>query len=410
MHSFKKAAAVGLMIGMIMPAIASAQTTSTTSLQALLTQIATLQAQIKTAQQQQQVAFGQLLVTLNQGSKGENVKLLQQLLASDPSIYPEGTISGFFGPLTAKAVKRFQKKHGIEQAGNVGPKTLKKLNELFGNRENHGTSTNSGRGNGHDDRDDDRDDDHDGDRDHASTTPGSGKVTICHKGKETIYVSNNALWAHIGHGDKSGACAGNNGGGSTTTPDTTAPVISGVTASGITTSAAAVLWSTNENATSRVEYGTSTSYGSFSALNASLSVAHNVVLTGLTPNTVYNFRVISSDAANNTATSSNMTFTTAALDTAAPVLSSIVSGSVATTTALISWTSSENATGKVYYGTANPLVLGSAATQSTATLSTGHSFPLSGLTASTTYYFVVESTDASNNTATSSQMSFTTTN
>jgi hypothetical protein len=61
----------------------------------------------------------------------EEVKTLQEILATDPDIYPEGLVTGYFGPLTQQAVKRFQKMAGIEQAGRVGPKTLVKINELL---------------------------------------------------------------------------------------------------------------------------------------------------------------------------------------------------------------------------------------------------------------------------------------
>jgi hypothetical protein len=37
-------------------------------------------------------------------------------------------------------------------------------------------------------------------------TPSSHKVTICHKGKNTISVDRNALDAHLAHGDTIGAC------------------------------------------------------------------------------------------------------------------------------------------------------------------------------------------------------------
>ncbi len=251
---------------------------------------------------------------------------------------------------------------------------------------------------------------HNDDNDAASTTPGAGKVAICHKGKNTIYVGGSATWAHVGHGDTMGACAGGGNGGGTTTPDTTKPVISNVSATAITTTGATIMWSTNEGTTMQVQYGTTTGYGSLSSLDSTLMTSHSVVLTGLMPNTMYNYVVWSKDAANNTATSSNMTFTTSAPDMTAPVLSSVMSSAVATTTATVSWTSNEAATGKVYFGTANPLVLASASATSSAALTTGHTLWLSGLMASTTYYFVVESKDAANNTATSSQMWFTTTN
>lgn len=66
------------------------------------------------------------------GDRNDEVKALQQLLAKDATVYPEGLASGFFGPATQRAVKRFQKKYGIAQLGNVGPQTRAKLNEIFG--------------------------------------------------------------------------------------------------------------------------------------------------------------------------------------------------------------------------------------------------------------------------------------
>ena len=73
------------------------------------------------------------------GMSGDDVKELQKILASDPVIYPEGLVSGYFGPLTQKAVIRFQEKYaadillpiGIAQGtGLVGPMTVKKLNAI----------------------------------------------------------------------------------------------------------------------------------------------------------------------------------------------------------------------------------------------------------------------------------------
>ena len=66
------------------------------------------------------------------GEKSNQTKLLQQILASDPDIYPEGLITGFYGPLTAKAVKKFQKNYEVYPIdGKIGPKTLAKLNEVY---------------------------------------------------------------------------------------------------------------------------------------------------------------------------------------------------------------------------------------------------------------------------------------
>lgn len=50
---------------------------------------------------------------LKMGSSGDDVRRLQQFLAADPALYPEGTISGYYGALTEAAVKRFQCKNKI---------------------------------------------------------------------------------------------------------------------------------------------------------------------------------------------------------------------------------------------------------------------------------------------------------
>ena len=46
------------------------------------------------------------------------------------------------------------------------------------------------------------------------------------------------------------------------TSDTTAPVLSNITTGSITSTSAAVTWTTDEQSTSQIEYGTTTSYGS----------------------------------------------------------------------------------------------------------------------------------------------------
>jgi hypothetical protein len=86
-------------------------------------------------------------------------------------------------------------------------------------------------------------------------------------------------------------------------PDTTPPVVSGVTATGTSSTSATVSWTTDENATSRVDYGTSATSLNLNATVAGLSTTHSVPLAGLTPNTRYYYRVTSADAAGNSTTS-----------------------------------------------------------------------------------------------------------
>src|SRR3989344_1019255 len=110
-------------------------------------QITDLQAQVQVLTQllqqlQQQKArapaaststsCGALTTSLDPGASGVAVTQLQQFLARDPSVYPEGKVTGYYGPLTTAAVQRFQAQNGIISSGTpsttgygrVGPKTL----------------------------------------------------------------------------------------------------------------------------------------------------------------------------------------------------------------------------------------------------------------------------------------------
>ena len=68
---------------------------------------------------------------LNPGTSGLNVTNLQVFLAANPSIYPEGIVTGYYGLLTKTAIIRFQAQYGLEQVGRVGPMTLAKINSLI---------------------------------------------------------------------------------------------------------------------------------------------------------------------------------------------------------------------------------------------------------------------------------------
>jgi peptidoglycan hydrolase-like protein with peptidoglycan-binding domain len=73
------------------------------------------------------------------GIRSEQVKILQQVLATDPTIYPEGLVTGFYGPATTEAVKRFQARHMSITSGTpstngyglAGQTTRAKINEVF---------------------------------------------------------------------------------------------------------------------------------------------------------------------------------------------------------------------------------------------------------------------------------------
>lgn len=145
--------------------------------------------------------------TLTIGMTGEDVEELQKSLSEEPDVYPEGLVTGYFGPLTQKAVKNFQEKYiGIIPTGEVDQitdETIKaikaaKLKKITGgifatpfyDKPNQGTST------------------------PEVPAPGLGqtKVMICHvppgnpSNAKTIIVGEPALSAHLANGSYKGEC------------------------------------------------------------------------------------------------------------------------------------------------------------------------------------------------------------
>jgi hypothetical protein len=110
-------------------------------------------------------------------------------------------------------------------------------------------------------------------------------------------------------------------------PDTSPPVISNVQATAITASGATITWTTDEAADSVVEYGLTTSYGS-SVSNTIDLTSHSIPLTGLSGNTLYHYRVKSTDAAGNTTTSVDHSFVTGGVINYVPTATTILTGSL----------------------------------------------------------------------------------
>ncbi len=85
-------------------------------------------------------AHAMLTRSLDIGSQGADVTELQTYYAADPSIYPSGLVTGYFGTLSAGATQKFQTAQGIVSNGTpastgygrVGPTTMARLNSLMG--------------------------------------------------------------------------------------------------------------------------------------------------------------------------------------------------------------------------------------------------------------------------------------
>jgi len=105
-----------------------------------------------------------------------------------------------------------------------------------------------------------------------------------------------------------------------TNPPPPALTISSVQAATPTATGFQVDWSTSRAANSVVDYGTTASYGTSTPTNSSLVMSHQMAVAGLSAGTLYHFRVRSTDAGNVSASSADMTFSTAG-DTTPPTVS-----------------------------------------------------------------------------------------
>lgn len=366
-------------------------------IQELTKQIQQLQAQLTALKTQRQETTTALITTLREGSRGDAVKTLQAILAADTTIYPEGLITGIYGKLTSKAVARFQKKQGLPQVGNVGPKTLEKLKKEL---EEHplafesSSSTSSG-------DDDDEDNDNDGKGRPCAIVPPGHLIAPGwlrkHNGERPIVPECQTLppgiERHLDDDDDGG----------TTTSTLQLSNISALAGS----NSAVIQWNTSKPATGQVFYGTTISYGSSTALDSSLLSSHFQNISGLLPQALYHFMIESKTSGGIiTATSTDRTFTTSPLaDTTPPVISSISAGNITSSTATVSWATNELTSGRVLYGTST---MPWSASSTQTSLSALHSANLTGLTASTTYQFTIEAKDAVGNVGTSAQQSFST--
>ncbi len=104
------------------------------TLQSLMKQVEALRAQLAKVTGQVERLLGD---DIQEGVANESVKKVQELLATDPTIYPEGLTTGYFGPLTKKAIERFQEKNGLEVTGEMNEQTRTLMEAFMENDDDH---------------------------------------------------------------------------------------------------------------------------------------------------------------------------------------------------------------------------------------------------------------------------------
>jgi chitodextrinase len=186
--------------------------------------------------------------------------------------------------------------------------------------------------------------------------------------------------------------------------DVTPPkIISGPVVESITDNQATVIWGTDENSDTFVEFGTTDAYGTNRILTEDVKF-HSMVLTNLLPSTEYHFRVSSSDISDNGPTSSaDMTFTTTASpDVVPPVITETSASPVFDKLATVTFKTDELGDTFVEYGLTESLGL----TAGSAEDVFDHGLILTNLEPSTRYYFRAGSIDKSGNETLSDSLMF----
>ncbi len=184
--------------------------------------------------------------------------------------------------------------------------------------------------------------------------------------------------------------------------------ISNVAANNVTTNSATVSWTTSAPATSQVMYGTTSSLGSSTTKNTTLSTSHSQTISGLSPSTLYFFSVQSVDGSGNTVTSSGYSFgTTNTTDNTPPTVSMTApaNGASVSGTATVSANASDNVAVASVQFLLDGANLGSAVTVSPYSVSWN-----TAMTSNGQHSVSATAKDTSGNTATSAAVAVTVSN
>ncbi|MCA9391808.1 fibronectin type III domain-containing protein [candidate division WWE3 bacterium] len=162
----------------------------------------------------------------------------------------------------------------------------------------------------------------------------------------------------------------------------------------VSSSTARITWTTNRESTTFVVYGTDNNLG-FSNGSLDNVSAHEILLTGLAPSTIYYYRLQSFDDARDysltDALSELHTFTTSV----APAISEVTIDDVRQTTAIVTWKTTTVSSTQVKYGKTN--AYGNQITDQSTGATTVHTVRLTELDAESLYHVKISGADIEGN-------------
>lgn len=183
----------------------------------------------------------------------------------------------------------------------------------------------------------------------------------------------------------------------TTITDNTAPLIDTI-GSSVDEISATIRFKTDEGAKATIHYGTVDGVYPDAFTETSYNFDHSVVLTNLLPGTPYFYTIEAEDNSllKNKSTSPRQTFTTlTSSDTVAPIISNVNVGAVTYNSAVITFSTNENANSVIEFGKDH--YLGQIIEGSLSERVTAHSVMLVGLVPNSVYYFKPKALDAAGN-------------
>ncbi len=303
---------------------------------------------------------------LYRGSYGNDVRELQKFLSQDKKIYPERLITGYFGPLTEKALKKWQEKNGIKPAGIVGSKTIAKFQEIGKGMVQNLIEQDVGT---------------------FGIIPPGLLIAPGIQKKIEIYATTTPIVAT-----------------STLIVATTTLSLATTTISGTGINSAITATTTTTASSTSAATATNSASAAATATTAT-QAASSISTTQSIPSTATTATTVSSTSATTTVATASSTPTT---DITPPTISNIQTTNITETSATITWTTDELSYSKVSYAISSLVSATTTFNIIDSNNTTSHIINLINLSASKVYYYVVVSKDTTGNTATSTEQSFST--
>ncbi len=171
------------------------------------------------------------------------------------------------------------------------------------------------------------------------------------------------------------------------------PIVSGVSVSDLSETSAVISWKTDKPTTSSIEIYTADH--SFTVTDEDRGTSHRLLVTGLTPNTTYQFSILD----HKKVLSKGYSFKTLAPTPLS--ISNVTVTFITDSSATITWGTTRPATSEVQYWVSG---FKERYAVSSSELTINHSINVTSLEADAIYHFVVKSTDASGNQAISPEL------